>query len=994
MVIINNIDMSEKDFQKTIVTSLMNDGFKHRNTKSYDKKWCFDVELLLKFIKTTQKEEWERYTKYYGDKSDEKFLYRLSTEIEKKGTINVLREPLKDVGCNFNLYYKIPNTTKNPDHFKLYEENILSVVDELEYENKEKGNRLDLVVFLNGIPLVTIELKDTFSQGMRNAINQYKQDRDSREKIFQTCLVHFAMSDEEIAMTTKLDGQNTRFLPFNKDITNPDNPNGFKTSYLYEEVLTKESLINIITNFVFVETSLKNKKKTLIFPRYHQLDCVNSLYFDCKISKKKKNYLIQHSAGSGKTKNISWLAHRLTNLNDEQNNRVFDTIIVVSDRKVIDNQLQNQIKQFEKKRGLVKVIDKNSSQLKDEMINGGGIIVTTIQKFKWILDNIQEFPKRNYAVIIDEAHSSQSGSNAENLKKALFVGNNLEEAEKEDAKFDDENDFENLVNKEIQSKNRPENVSFFAYTATPKQKTLEMFGTNKIDTYGNLILNENGNPKFFPYHVYSMEQAIKEGFILDVLENYMTVDTYFKMIKKVKDDPQYDKGKATKLLMKYVEGHSVAIDKKLRIMLDHFNTTTINKINGKAKAMIVTSSRQSAVKYKLAFEELVKELKLPYKSLVAFTGNVKLNKNSEKEYTEDNLNKLESKETIEEAFERDEYKILIVANKFQTGFDQPLLHTMYVDKILQKISAVQTLSRLNRTRAGKDNTAVIDFRNKTETIRKSFEPYYQTTILSEGTDPNKLYGMQDEIFDFLVFDKEDINNFIKLIIKKTNGQEKLHYFLSPIVEEYKKLEENRKQTFKKLLIKYNRIYSFLSQILPFSSTDLEKLYQFIKVFIKKIPVEKNSLPYEVLGNVDLDSLQYKENKSEKIKLEEDKNEIYGISNSGKVNGQDEQEYLSKIVDSLNKDYGDTIFKDEDKIIINQIRENLRNNVAIKKTILNNKGSKDNAKISVNRKIDDEIFNLHNNNIEFYNKYISKEKFKEVLKKRLFEEIYNEIIGET
>jgi type I restriction enzyme R subunit len=644
-------DTSEKAFQNDIIAHLVSTGYHSRGTECYNKASCLDPELTLKFIQDTQEKTWKRFKRVYGDEAEKKFFYRLVSEIDKKGTINVLRNGLKDAGCHFQIFYPKPNNSKNPDLAENFEKNIFSVIDELEYQDREKGNRLDLVIFINGLPIITIELKDTFSQGVERAIKQYKEDRDPKEKLFQNCFVHFAMSDEKIFMATKLEGWKTRFLPFNKGLYNPDVKNDYKTSYLYNDILQINKLSKLINNFVYIEK--EEDKEFPIFPRYHQLDCVNLLLADAKPS---NNYLIEHSAGSGKTKTIAWLSHGLINKFNRLDERVYDMAIVISDRKVIDKQLREQVQAIEKVKGIVEVIDekKTSKDLKEALKTGSNIIVTTLQKFPYILEETKNLPKRKYAVVIDEAHSSQTGTMARKMKQILST-NSLEEAEAMERDVDGEVE-EEILN-EVESYRNLKNISFFAFTATPKNKTLEMFGTK----------DEKG--QYHSFHLYSMKQAIEEGFILDVLKHYLSYATYFKLVKKIADDPEYDEKKAKKILRNFVEKHPHAIAKKTEIMLGHFMSSTINKIKGKARAMVVTRSRLHAVLYKKAFDKAIKENNYPIKTLVAFTGVVK---HDEQEYTESNMNNLPSKTTIENAFEKEPYKILIVANKYQTGFYKAL----------------------------------------------------------------------------------------------------------------------------------------------------------------------------------------------------------------------------------------------------------------------------------------------------------------------------------
>ncbi|MCE7699861.1 MAG: DEAD/DEAH box helicase family protein, partial [Methanobacterium paludis] len=640
-----------------------------------------------------------------------------------------------------------------PDAFKNFESNIFSVIDELEYQEQDKGNRIDLVIFINGLPIITIELKDTFAQGVEKAIKQYKEDRDPREKLFKRCFVHFAMSDEKISMATKLEGSKTRFLPFNKGLENPTVKNDYKTCYLYNNILQINKLSKLISNFIYIEKD--GKKELPIFPRYHQLDCVNKLLGDTVPG---KNYLIEHSAGSGKTKTIAWLAHGLIKKFNSLDERIYDMVVVVSDRRVIDQQLQDQVKAIQKFKGIVEVIDDDSDQLSEALKTGSNIIVTTLHKFSYILEKARDLPKRNYAVIIDEAHSSQTGNMARNMKKVLST-NSLEEAEFLD---DVDDDVEEELLKEIESFRNLNNISFFAFTATPKSKTLEMFGT------------ENEIGEYHPFHTYTMKQAIKEGFILDVLQHYLSYETYFKLVRTVEDDPEFEEQKAKRLLRNFVEKHPHAISKKTEIMLDHFMNSTRNKIKGKARAMVVTRSRLHAVLYKKVFDKLIKENGYPIKTLVAFTGTVK---HDEKEYTENSMNDIPKIKTIENAFVEDPYRILIVANKYQTGFDQPLLHTIYVDKSLNGIAAVQTLSRANRIYENKTDTLILDFANQTEVIQKAFEPFYEVTYLNEATDPHKLYELQDKLLEYHVFDEGDVDTFVNAY-KKGENQQKLHAILS------------------------------------------------------------------------------------------------------------------------------------------------------------------------------------------------------------------------
>ena len=954
---------SEKAFQNDIVVHLNNTGYYKRGNENYNRTTCLDHELTLKFIYDTQPREWKKFERVYGDDAERKFFYRLFSEIDKKGTIHVLRNGFKDVGCYFQLFYPKPNNRKNPDLFEKFDKNIFSVIDELEYEQKEKGNRLDLVIFINGLPIITIELKDTFSQGVEKAIKQYKEDRDPRELIFQKCFVHFAMSDEKIYMATNLEARKTKFLPFNKGLENPEVKNDYKTSYLYNDILQINKLSKLISNFIYMEKDERTGQTKPIFPRYHQLDCVNLLLAD---SKAGKNYLIEHSNGSGKTKTIAWLAHSLTNKFDADDNRIYDMVIVVSDRRIIDKQLQDQVQSIEKVKGIVEKIEKGSGQLKEALKTGSNIVVTTLQKFPYVLEEVKDLPERKYAVIIDEAHSSQSGITARKMKQILST-NSLEEAEVIDNEGMSE--IEEEILKEIESYRNLKNISFFAFTATPKNKTLEMFGCK--DEYG----------QYHPFHIYTMKQAIGEGFILDVLKHYLTYATYFKLIKKIQNDPKYDEKKAKKLLRNFVEQHPVAITKKTDIMLNHFMSSTIHKIKGKAKAMVVTRSRLHTVLYKRAFDKLIKENNYPIKTIVAFTGVVK---HDEQEYTENSMNNLPSKKSIRKAFEEDEYKILIVADKFQTGFDQPLLHTMYVDKMLNGITAVQTLCRVNRIHSNKDDTLILDFVNKPEVIQKAFQPYYEATFLKEATDPHKLYELEEKLLDYQVFDQSDVEIFVKAW-KKGELQPKLHNILSRVVNEFKQKGKEKQIEFKKTLRRYQSIYSFLSQLMPFSDVNLEKMYIFNKFLIKKLPTINNPLPYNVLQDVDMDSYKIVKKGEEEVKLYTE-GELGPMTETVGGSQTDTYEKLSKIIKELNDAFG-TEFKDDDKVFLGRVKDNLLENRELLNKMENN--PKENVKVVFDGYFDKEMDKLLNNNMKLYKKVTDNEKFREKLKSALFDLVYFE-----
>lgn len=949
-------DTSEKSFQKDIINYLTSTGYEKRTTKNYNVSSCLDIELVLKFIHTTQPKEWKKFAKIHKSNPEASFISSLVKRINKYGTIDVLRNGFRDAGTKFNLFYPPPNNSLNPELKSKFNQNIFSVVDELEYENKTNGNRLDLVIFINGIPISTIELKNTFSQGVENAIEQYKKDRDSREPLFKNCLVHFAMSNEKIYMSTKLAGSKTRFLPFNKGIINPNVKNDYKTSYLYTEILQKNQLSKLINNFIFEE------KDIVIFPRFHQLDCVNTLLDN---SEPGHNYLIQHSAGSGKTKTIAWLAHGLLNKFDNNNKRVYDMVIVISDRKVIDKQLQEQVKAIERKQGVVEQIDQDSRQLAEAIKSGTNIVVTTLHKFSYILDKIEDVEERNYAIIVDEAHSSQTGSHARHLRESLT------NAEADDDVLDEaEDEFDEILLEHMEKRRNTPNLSFFAFTATPKAKTLEMFGY-KDPSFGD----------FRPHHLYSMKQAIEEGFILDVLKNYLTYPTYFKLVKTVEDDPEFNEEKAKKVLRRFVELHPHAIKEKTAIILDHFMNSTRHKIKGKAKAMLVTSGRKEAVLYKLEFDRQIKDKKLPIKVLAAFTGTIK---QDTVDYTESNINDINK--DIKEAFKDDDYKILIVANKFQTGFDEPLLQTMYVDKKLNGVAAVQTLSRLNRIAPNKHDTLVIDFANDTDVIKKAFEPYYSETTLEKETDYQKLYELQENIYEFYLFDDEEVEEFVKSYTKDV-PQAELHNLLSEPVKRFNGRDKEDQVEFKKKIRRYQSIYSFMAQLLPFSDLSLEKLYIYLKFLSKVLPTINNPLPFDVLEDVDMDSYKIDtRGKGESIILGEDEGILKPISPSDPGYRPEEQTKLSQILEALNEAFA-TDFTDADRLMLSQITGNMLSNDDLMSKVRNN--PKENVAAIFDKFFNKELVNIFNSNKSFYDKIITNDQLRERLEENLLDLLYEE-----
>jgi type I restriction enzyme R subunit len=901
-------DVREIAFESYIEAALLAGGYHSITFGEYDREHCLLKSELIAFVRATQPIEFAKLVAQHGQHADAKLVERLDSELKKHGLLKMLREGVSDHGANFRLAYFKPASGLNPVHEQLYRANRFSVVRQLRY-NLGNENAIDLVLFLNGLPLATIELKNSLTgQTVDNAIAQYKYDRNPQNQPllqFKRCLVHFAVGNEAAFMATHLQGPETRFFPFNLDAINPAAPGGYKTHYLWEDTWQPDSLLELIHNYLHLQSIpervfdakfgkvVEKTSEALIFPRYHQLDCVRTLLKMVRVDGVGKSYLVQHSAGSGKSNTIAWLAHHLASFyrNESDSERMFDSIVVVTDRKVLDKQLQNTIRQFEQIPGVVMCINENSKQLEEALTSGKSIIITTLQKFPVISKTIGTLTGQHFAVLIDEAHSSQSGESAGHLNRTLST--TLQNAEQMDQPAPTGEDAINsAIEKAIKERAHQKNISYFAFTATPKNKTLELFGHKKQDG------------GFVAHHIYTMRQAIAEGFILDVLKNYTTFKRYFNLIKTIPTDNEYEKRKAVKLLTKYVDLSEHAIEKKCRIILEHFVNSTEHEIEGKARAMVVTRSRLHAVRFYQMIQTLVDEMKLPYGALVAFSGEVK-DSDSGATFTESGMNILPSKVDIADAFKMPEYRILVVANKYQTGFDEPLLHTMFVDKRLDGVQAVQTLSRLNRTRTGKNGTMVLDFVNDAEQIEKAFEPYYQTTFLEEGTDQNLLYDLLGELKDFGVYTTAEVDAYAIKFFDPKKGLDQLQYDLDVCVGRWSAIEEeDRKEAFRGKLQQFIRMYGFLSQIILFVEPTFEKSYVFAKGLNRKLPKREIDLPYEILDEIDLKNLQIQKTYEGELRKPETMEPVTGFTGGGMKVGQDKEFlYLSKIVETINKNYG-------------------------------------------------------------------------------------------
>lgn len=919
---------TEKAFEEAIESHLLKKGgYIKGNPDDFNRELALDTKTIFAFLQETQPEAWEKSQSIHGSEIETKLLQRLTKELENRGTLDVLRNGFIDYGVRYKMAYFKPASGLNPETERLYQLNRLTVTRQLKYSQKSEKS-LDMLLGLNGLPVSTVELKSQFTgQDVTNAKKQFNYDRDSKELLFQfkkRALVHFVVDPDEVYMTTKLEGLKTKYLPFNlgynKGAGNPPNPDGYKTSYLWEYVWEKDSWMDILSRFLHLQVDEYKfegkifKQESLLFPRYHQLDVVRKLEEDAMLNGAGKNYLIEHSAGSGKSNSIAWLVYRLSSLHDKDDKRVFDTVIVVTDRLVLDQQLQNTIYQFEHKQGVVQRIDKDSTQLAEALKSGTNIIITTLQKFPFILEKIGQLQARKYAVIVDEAHSSQSGEAAKKLKEVLTMGN-LEDAAKKDLEITAiEPDTEDEIRKSMLSRGQHKNLSFFAFTATPKAKTLEVFGVKDTIT---------GKP--VPFHLYSMRQAIEEGFILDVLKNYTTYKTFFKLSKQIEDDPKINKKKASRAIAKFVSLHPHNLAQKTVIIVEHFRQVIMKKIGGKAKAMVVTASRPHVIKYKQEFDRYIKEKEYhEIKTLVAFSA---FKDEFGILHTESDINSFGEKE-LPDKFNTMEYQLLLVADKYQTGFDQPLLHTMYVDKKLSGVKAVQTLSRLNRIYPGKEDTFILDFVNDTQEILDSFQPYYEQTTLKETTNPNQLYDLKSKLEAIQIFWKSEIDAFCNVFFKKTGsytGKEsaQLNAYIDPAIDRYKALKkEEVQEDFKHTLIVYLRLYSFLSQIMPFQDAELEKFYAYGRLLLNKLPKKGISEKLKLNDEVALEYYRLQKISEGSIILEKGgENKLKPPTEVGTKKEKEELAALSEIINVFNERFGKPL-TDADILFLDQIEEEL------------------------------------------------------------------------
>jgi type I restriction enzyme R subunit len=983
--------------------------------------------LVIAFLKETQPNLWAEMLALHGAGLASLLINALVRELDLKGTLHVLRHGFKFYGKTFRLAYFKPAHGLNEEVLALYGKNRLTVTRQVPC-HPGKHDTIDMLFAVNGLPIATCELKNPGTgQTWRNAVRQYQTSRDPRAPLFafkSRALVHFAADPDEVRMTTRLGSEATRFLPFNRGSHpgemkcgkgNPQHPSGYRTGYFWEEVLARDSFLDILGHFMFVEKTEEKVedgiggqrrivKEAVIFPRYHQLDAVRKIVSAAGAEDTGRNYLIQHSAGSGKTNSISWLSHRLASLHDAADRKVFDCVLVITDRRVLDTQLQDAIYQIEHAQGVVKAIDQDSKQLAAALIDGTQIVITTLQKFPFVLRGLlhaagaesreaateeekrqakaweAEIARRRYAVIVDEAHSSQSGDTARELKAIL--GAAAAEAEEGDA------DWEDRLNQVMASRGRQPNLSFFAFTATPKGKTLELFGRS----------GANGLPE--PFHLYSMRQAIEEGFILDVLTNYTTYATFFRLLKAAEDDPELPKKKGARALAKFMSLHPHNIEQKTEVMVEHFRRSVKHRLGGRAKAMVVTSSRLHAVRYKLAFDRYIADNGYTdIRPLVAFSGTVR-DPETGLEYTEPGMNidvitgKPIGESQLPERFNSPDYQVLLVANKYQTGFDQPLLHTMYVDKRLDGVQAVQTLSRLNRMIAGKDAPFVLDFVNDAENIFRAFKPYYDKTELAEGSDPAKLEALKHELDQAQVYHRSEVEAFAQIFYKPPERQTPADHahmqrHLQPAVDRYKAIEdENERREFHEKLSAYVKVYSFLSQIIPYADPELEMLYSYGRFLLPHLQLDRDATVIRLGDEVALQYYRLERIFSGAIDLREGEAQaIRSPTEVGTGKAKEEKAPLSEIIQILNERFG-TQFTEEDRLFFQQIKERACNSEQVVRTALAN--PLDKFELGIRKLIEDLMIERMGENDKIVTRYMADREFQgaafPILAREIFESI--------
>ncbi len=985
---------TEAAFETAIEDVLLANGYTRAESRDFDRARGIDPGPFLAFVRETQPREWAHLERLRGEHAAETLLADLCRALDSphEGCLSVLRHGFKCYGRQFRAASFAPASSMNPETRRRYDANRLTVTRQLEWSDRHTKS-LDVVLSVNGIPVVTCELKNPMTgQTWQDAVRQYQTDRDPNDLLFQflrRTLVHFAVDPDEVRMTTRLAGRETQFLPFNRGDNggagNPDVPGDYRTAYLWREVLARHSLLDLLARFLHTETAPDDPGRhapvRLIFPRYHQLRAVRECVADAAALGAGHNYLIQHSAGSGKSNTIGWLAHRLASLHDAADTRVFDSVIVVTDRIVLDQQLQDTVYQFEHRTGVVRKITGHSDQLATALATGVPIIITTLQKFPFVTEKIGDLPKRTYAVIVDEAHSSQGGETAIEMKGVLGGAALKDEAHAE-AAADGLADYEEEILRVMKKRGRQPNISFFAFTATPKHRTIEVFGRPDAD----------GVPRAF--HVYSMRQAIEEGFILDVLVQYTTCTTYFHLIKAIEADPEVDKRKAAQALARFMKLHEHPLDTKTALMVEHFRDVTRHRIGGRAKSMIVTDSRLQAVRYRQAVDRYLREKGYAdIGVLVAFSGEVEDPDAPGEVFTEVGMNGGIREKELPKRFATDEFQILIVAEKYQTGFDQPLLHTMYVDKRLAGVAAVQTLSRLNRTAPGKEETFVLDFVNSAEEIQAAFQPYYEQTVLGERAEIGHLHTLQARLTGYQVFFPDEVEAFAKVFYapkeKQTAAdQARLYALLGPPVRQFTALDEETQEEFRGVLSAYRNLYGFLSQILPFCDPDLEMLYTFVRFLIAKLPRRPDGPTYWFDEEVALQFYRLQKTSEGPIPLETGGDYVIdGPTGVGTGYVAENPIELSRLIKILNERFG-TDFTEDDQLFFDEIRETAVHDPHLRRAAKVN--SIENFELVFAERLREIFSRQMDRNERIAGRFFSEAAFRDAVSKFLLKRVYEEI----
>ena len=1012
---------TEHDFETAIEAGLVDSGgFEPRNPSAFDEALALFPDDVCRFLKDSQPTRWEALQTLLGPKTAATVLDSLSKELEIKGTLHVLRHGFKCNGKTFRMAYFRPNTRMNAEAAKNYAKNQLTITRQVAFtsvikkaDGKNRRCIIDVTLAVNGIPIVTAELKNPLTgQRAIDAMRQYEDERDERDLLFafkKRALVHFAVDPDEVWMTTRLRGKETHFLPFNRGNNhragNAPVEENWKTHYLWDDVLQADSLVDILQRFMHLEVKEKQlktdngvrtvRKETMIFPRHHQLDSVRKLVAHAKTNGAGRNYLIQHSAGSGKSNSIAWLAHRLASLHDKHDDKVFHSVIVVTDRRVLNQQLQAAIYQFEHKTGVVEKIDEDTQQLARALSQGTPIVITTIQKFPFISQALSTLEKKGsgvkidtsgkrFAVIVDEAHSSQSGETATALrgmlnKEGIEAAIAAQLSEEEDDDLSDE--AKAVVLRDALRHARQPNLSFFAFTATPKFKTKALF-------------DEPGPSGASPFHEYTMRQAIEEGFVMDVLQNYTTYKRFFGLIKQVENDPDVPRRRAAKALTRYLELHPVNIEQVVSVIVEHFRLYVMCELGGRAKAMVVTGARLAAVKYKLAFDRYIDDQGYTgIRSLVAFSGTVEDPDDPGSSYTEVTMNDGLAETELPAAFERDDYRVLLVAEKYQTGFDQPLLQTTYVVKRLAGVQAVQTLSRLNRIAPGKTRTFVLDFANEEDDIYKAFKPYYETTPVGENADPHRLSELQHRVLEWAIFTPADVTAFAEVWYRakrhhSVSDHRVMNAVLDAVVQRFQDCEEERREAFRGQLKAYRNLYAFLSQIIPYQDSDLEQFYAFVRNLLLKLPPPGDGQAFVLDDEVALRFFRLQQMTEGSIDLSDgEADPLKGPTDVGTAHVKDEAVTLSSLIDRLNERFG-TNFTDADQLFFDQIRASAENNENIAEAARAN-NLRDFASY-LDRMLDELFIARMEGNEEIFSRVMTDTEFRSAAHEHLAREIFRRV----